>query len=69
MSNDALEFDDPNAPSATEIALKRVESAIRKRADCALLLSLDGICLETDPNKRMADLAALTKRLKDNKQE
>lgn len=57
--------DDPNAPSATEIALKRVEAAIRKRGDCALLLLLDGICLETNAKKRMSDLAALTRRLEE----
>lgn len=57
--------DDPNAPSATEIALKRVEAAIRKRGECELLLLLDGICLEPNPDKRMTDLAALTRRLED----
>ena len=56
--------DDPNGLSATEMALKRVEIAIRKRGDCALLLQLDGICLEANPTKRMTDLATLTKRLK-----
>lgn len=56
--------DDPNGLSATEMALKRVEVAIRKRGDCALLLQLDGICLEPNTTKRMADLATLTTRLK-----
>lgn len=55
--------DDPNAPSATEAALKRVEAAIRRRGQCDLLLVLDGICLESDERKRMTDLAALTRRL------
>lgn len=63
MSDFDLE-DDPNAPSATEMALKRVEVAIRKRGDCALLLLLDGICLEPNAAKRMTDLATLTNRLK-----
>lgn len=55
--------DDPNAPSRNELALKRVEAAIRRRADCELFLLLDGICVEPNASKRMADLTALTKRL------
>ena len=62
MNNFTLQ-DDPNGPSATESALKRVESAIRKRCDCELLLVLDGICLETNASKRLADLSILTRRL------
>lgn len=55
--------DDPNAFTPTELALKRVERAIRRRGDGVLLLLLDGISLEPSSEKRMRDLAALTKRL------
>lgn len=55
--------DDPNAPSPTQVALKRVETAIRKRADCELILHLDGICMIADPKQRAIELKALTQRL------
>lgn len=59
------EFDeqDPNAPSKTQLALKRVESLIRKHADCELLLALDGICHLKDQKQIQIQLSALTRRL------
>lgn len=62
MSSD-YEADDPNAPTTTQCALKRIESAIRKRADSALLLDLDHICLISDTVKRSQELVALTQKL------
>lgn len=58
-----VEEDDPNAPSAMQVALKRVESAIRKRADSSLLLHLDHVCMLQDPQKRNAELTALIAKL------
>jgi hypothetical protein len=54
---------DPNAPTANQVALKRVEAAIRKRADCGLLMQLDAICLLTDPVQIQQELARLTQKI------
>jgi len=53
----------PNAPTANQVALKRVEAAIRKRADCELLMQLDSICLLTDPIQIQRELSRLTQKI------
>jgi hypothetical protein len=58
-----IEFQDPNAPSTTQLSLKRIEVAIRKHASCELLLKLDGICHMTDMGAIRSELTDLTKRL------
>lgn len=65
--SDYTEQDDPNAPNAMQVSLKRVESAIRKRADYTLLLQLDHVCLLRDPQKRNAELSDLIVKLQQKK--
>lgn len=63
--SDYKDDEDPNAPTRNQMALKRVETAIRKHADCDLMLALDGICLLTDPVQIREELGALTRRLEE----
>lgn len=58
------DFDiDPNDPTDNQIKLKRVEVAIRKRADCALLLLFDGIAFISDPAERRRAMIQLRQKL------
>lgn len=58
------DFDiDPNDPTDNQIKLKRVEVAIRKRADCALLLLFDGIAFISDPAERRQAMIQLRQKL------
>lgn len=62
------EFEQPeelNASTPTQVALKRVEVAIRRRVDPELLLDLDKICICTDAAERNRDLLTLTRRLQE----
>lgn len=58
-----VEEDDPNALTPMQVSLKRIETAIRKRADYSLLLHLDHVCMLQDPLRRNAELSALIAKL------
>lgn len=55
--------DDPNAASRNQVALKRVETAIRRYCDCSLLLEFDGIALMDDQVQVKAAMLKLKKIL------
>ena len=58
---------DPNAPSAMQMALKRVEIAIRRKGQCEYILALDRICLLKDEASRKQELMKLTRLLDETK--
>lgn len=60
MSNEEV---DPNAPTAIQMRFKRVETAIRRKANCDFILMFDGICLLTDANEQAKQLMDLTRKL------
>jgi hypothetical protein len=45
------------------VNLKRVEVAIRRRADCALTLFFDGIAFISDPDERRQAMIELRQKL------
>lgn len=58
------DFDiDPNEPTENQVKLKRVEVAIRRRADCALTLFFDGIAFIGDPEERRRAMIELRQKL------
>lgn len=63
--NEFEQQEDLNELTKTQVALKRVEVAIRRRVDPELLLDLDKICLSTDAEERNRDLLMLTRRLQE----
>ncbi|CAE6794435.1 hypothetical protein R70006_05003 [Paraburkholderia domus] len=54
---------DPNAPTENQSRLKRVETAIRRRASCHLLLKLDEIAFVHDRGAQMLLLKQLKTEL------
>jgi hypothetical protein len=54
---------DPNAPSENQQRLKRVETAIRRRASCDLLLKLDAIAFVDNRSEQMGMLKELKTEL------
>jgi len=62
MSNSCAD-ETPNAATSTQTMLKRLERAIRRRSDCGLLLTLDGISLLKEPDQVRESLLAVQRRL------
>lgn len=66
----AIELDDdPNAASRNQVALKRVETAIRRYCDCNLLLTLDGISMLNDEALMKSEMLKLKKILEQKSSE
>lgn len=61
--------DDPNAASRNQVALKRVETAIRRYCDCNLVLMLDGIALMDDEAQMKREMLNLKKILEQKSSE
>ena len=55
--------ENPNAATQTQMTLKRIERAIRRRHDCSLFLTLDGISMLQDPVKVREALLDVQKRM------
>jgi hypothetical protein len=54
---------DPNNPTETQVKLKRVEVALRRRADCALVLMFDGIPFIPEADERRRAMIELRQKL------
>ncbi|KVV07464.1 hypothetical protein [Burkholderia ubonensis] len=62
-TNDDEYAGDPNAPTENQMRLKRVETAIRRRGSCYLLMQLDGITFIADRAQQMLALKNLKTEL------
>ncbi|MBN3729366.1 hypothetical protein [Burkholderia sp. Tr-20390] len=63
LTNDDEYAGDPNAPTENQMRLKRVETAIRRRGSCHLLMQLDGITFIADRAQQMLALKNLKSEL------
>lgn len=61
--------DDPNEASRNQLALKRVETAIRRFCDCNLLLALDGIAMLGDEALMKSEMLKLKRILEQKSSE
>lgn len=67
MSDVFEHTDEPNGATVNQQKLKRIEQAIRRRCDCSLFLTLDGITLLKDPARIREELLNVQRRLETKK--
>lgn len=56
---------DPNEPTSNQAKLKRVETQVRRRGDCELLMQLDEVAMIPDRRAAIQGIQALMQRLND----